>query len=448
MFNYDSPRVWFPFRVAARLTPAFLLCLTASFATAEPFSILEAPLPKPTPAALVSSPSVQVMDLATCIHTALERQPRIAAQQASLTASENGREALEKLRFPACLDPEIPVRRRQAALGVTAAAAGLEQDERDAAYAVARTYFSAIYAREQETIARGVVERLGATRDAAQRGLDAGSADLTSADVNRATVYQHLAETRLAQATSGVKRALAGLKEAIGLEPECALDVPPSQLPQPDVHPNRDEVVALALARRGELIQAGIFAQVACLEVDAQGTSVLQKMQTFAAGSDIHARQVPQGVRNSEYRPGAVPPEMPGLLVGNRSERVQHARALYARAGAVATTARNLIALEAEDAFLRWEEAAQEISATRAAADAGDKLANDQNRDFIAGLKVKVEEVVNSQVLAAQARSQYNEFLYRQVLALADLERVTAGGFCAGLVEPSGQRAAESAKPK
>jgi hypothetical protein len=442
MLNHDSFRDWFPFRIAARLTTAILLFLTASAATAEP------PPSKRTAAPLASPPSIQVMDLATCIHLALERQPRIAAQQATLTASVNGREALEKLRFPACLDPEIPIRRRQAALGVTADAAGLEQDERDAAYAVARTYFTVLYAREQETIAHGVVERLHATRDAAQRGLDAGAADLTSADVGRATVYQRLAETKLAQATAGVKRALAALREAIGLEPECVLDVPPGRLPEPDVRPNHDEVVASALARRGELVQAGIFAQVVCLEVEAQGTSVLQKMQTFAAGTDIHARQVPQGVHNSEYRPGAVAPEMPGLLVGNRSERMEHCRVLYARAGAVAATARNLIALEAEDAYLRWEEASQEVSAARAAADAGDKLASDENRDFIAGLKVKVDEVITSQVLAAQARSQYNEFLYQQVLALADLERVTAGGFCAGLVNPSGPRVVESAKSK
>jgi outer membrane protein TolC len=447
MLNHASLWDWLPFRVAARLTPAFLFCLTASLGAAEPSST-ETPVAKPTTAPLAAPATVQVMDLATCIHVALERQPRIAAQQATLTASEDGREALDKLRFPACLDPEIPMRRRQAALGVTAASAGLEQDERDAAYAVARTYFTVVYAREQETIARGVVDRLGATRDAAQRGLDAGAADVTSADVNRATAYQRLAETRLAQATAGVKRALAALREAIGLEPECIVDIPAGKLPEPDARPNRDEIVAFALARRGEIIQAGIFAQVVCLEIDAQGTSVLQKMQTFAAGTDIHARQVPQGVRNSEYRPGAVAPEMPGLLVGNRSERMQHARALHDRANAVAATARNLIALEAEDAFLRWEEASQEVVAARAAADAGDKLANDQNRDFIAGLKVKVDEVIQSQVLAAQARSQYNEYLYRQVLALADLERVTAGGFCAGLVDASGPRAAESAKSK
>jgi hypothetical protein len=53
-------------------------------------------------------------------------------------------------------------------------------------------------------------------------------------------------------------------------------------------------------------------------------------------------------------------------------------------------------------------------------------------------LKVKVEDVVTSRVLASQARSEYNEFLFKQIIALADLERATAGGFNAGLVESFG----------
>ena len=40
-----------------------------------------------------------------------------------------------------------------------------------------------------------------------------------------------------------------------------------------------------------------------------------------------------------------------------------------ARAQAVADTARNLVALEAEDAYLRWEEADLQITDTRQAAE-------------------------------------------------------------------------------
>ena len=42
---------------------------------------------------------------------------------------------------------------------------------------------------------------------------------------------------------------------------------------------------------------------------------------------------------------------------------------------------------------------------------------------------------MTARVLAAQSRAQYNEYLYHKILALADLERITAGGFCARLVE-------------
>jgi len=77
------------------------------------------------------------------------------------------------------------------------------------------------------------------------------------------------------------------------------------------------------------------------------------------------------------------------------------------------------------------------VPAAREAAETGDKLAEDLTKDFTSGAKVKVEEVVNARVLAAQARSQYHEFLYKEILALADLERITAGAFCAGFVEPA-----------
>jgi outer membrane protein TolC len=381
------------------------------------------------------------LDLAECLQLARERQPRLAAQRASLAAAEDGRRAVENLRFPATLDPEIPVRRKQAELGVAAAAAALDQAERDMVYAVTRTYYTVLYAREQERLAQGVVERLSTIRRAAQLQLEAGAEGITSADLSRTLVYLRLAETRRTQATQGVKRALAALREAAGVGPCAALDIPPGRLTEPEARPNQADVIAAALARRGDFIQASIFAQVVCLEIEAQGTSHHQRMQTFAAGSDLHARQVPEGTHNTDYRPGAVAPEMPTLLAGSRAERMKHAQDLHAKAEAIVETSRNLIALEAEDAFLLWEAAFQQAAQAREAAEAGDQLADGLTRDFNARLKVTVPDVVSARVLASQARSQYNEFLYREILALADLERITAGGFCAGLTAAATRQA-------
>jgi outer membrane protein TolC len=387
------------------------------------------------------------LNLAECKQLALERQPRIAAHQASLAASVEGKTALETLRIPASLARQIPIRELQFALGYCAAEASLQQAIRDADYAVTRTYCAVLYAREQEVLARALVERLAAAKDAAEKGLDAGVRDVTAADVNRSTVYVRLAETRRIHATQGVKRALIALREAIGLGPETILDVPPGLLPHVAVRPKRDEVVGLALARRGELTQARVFAQVACLENGAQALGRLQRMQTFASGTDVHATQVPQPSYSQEYRPGGVVPEMPPLLVGTRGERIKQAQIFSARAETVVEATRNLIVLETEDAFLRWEEASLQTSQAEQAAEAGEKLADDLRKDFTGGLKVRVEEVVTARALAAQARADYNEFRFHEVLALADLERVTAGGFSPGLANAIG-RSSEPAKSK
>jgi hypothetical protein len=153
-------------------------------------------------------------------------------------------------------------------------------------------------------------------------------------------------------------------------------------------------------------------------------------------------------MRNSEYRPGGVPPEMPALLAGGRPDRVHHACDLNVRAVDVVAATRNLITLEAEDAFLRWQEAALSVVQAREAADTGDQLASDLTKQFTSRLRTRVEDVVNARVLASQARSQYNEFLYREIIALADLERITAGGFCARLAETAADPATQPTAPK
>jgi outer membrane protein TolC len=393
-----------------------------------------APVPERSVPSISVAP-VQTLTLAECLSVARQRQPRIAVERASLAAAEDGKRALESLRIPEILDRQIPIRLRQAALGVTAAAANLEQAEQETVYAVTRTYFTVLYARAQETVARGVVDRLSAIQKSTQEAVNAGAANATTTDVNRTTVYLHLAQTKRVQAAQGAEQALAALREAIGLEPDARINVPAGPLPEPTARPDREEVVAQALARRGDMVSAGVMAEVTCLEVQAQSVSLHKRVSTFAAGSDIHARPIAQGVSDTVYRPGAVPPEMPTLLIGSRCDRVNRARDLNARATAAAEVTRNLIALEAEDAFLHWQEAATAAPLAQQAASAGDQLAGDLTRDFTARLKVRVEDVVNAHVLASQARSQYNEFLYREILALAELERVTVGGFSAGFVQ-------------
>ncbi len=373
------------------------------------------------------------LGLAECIQLALQKQPAIAVKRASLAAAEDNARALDNLQVPSCLAPDLPIRRQQAHLGVTAAAAGVRRLEAQTVYAVTRTYVTVVYAREQEEVARQVVARLTTLSETAKTQLKFGAKGVSQDDIDRLAVYAELAETKRLEADAGVQRALAALREATGLGPGSTLDVADERLREPDARPSLEEAIAGALARRADLVQANILAEVTGLEIDAQATSRRARKETFAAVTDVHARQVPQGTQDTEYRPGSEPPEMPTTLVGSRADRMARASAFHERARAAVEKTRNLIALDAEDAFRRWEEASAKVPHARRAADAGEGLAKNLSQAFTTGGNVQAADVTNAQVLGSQAQSQYNQFLYEEILALADLERATEGAFCAGL---------------
>lgn len=382
-----------------------------------------------------ASSDVRALSLAECIHLALEQQPALAAHRASLAAAETGRRALEKMHLASLMARDLPIRKEQAALGVTIASAGLNQAEWETRYAVTRTYLSVLYAREQQRVADDVVANLKFYQERVSELVKKGeSREWTTSTVDKISVYLGLAEPRQAEAARGVERALAALREAMGVGPNYCFEVPPAPLPDVRAEVCRELIVQEALARRGEMLQAQTAAEVTRLEVDAQGKSHMPTVRTFAAVADIHARPIPQGVQNTEYRPGAVGLDMPGTLAGHRSSRVERARDLSARAMAVVDKTRGLITLEAEDAYFKWAEAVKKVAQTRAGADAGIRLAKFTREDFRSGQKVKIEDLLTNEVLAGQAQAAANEARYQYALALAALERITAGGFDAGFL--------------
>jgi outer membrane protein TolC len=338
------------------------------------------------------------------------------------------------MRLAALFVHEIPIRREQACLGVTAASARLEQVERETDYAVTRTYFGIVYAREQRRVATKVVNELGDASENAKRLVKGGAKKPTQNDVDKTQTYLRLAELKLEEADTGIDRAMAGLREAMGVGPDFTFQVALDKLPDVNTKVNRRDIINLALSRRPEMTQVAVNAEVTSLEVDAQGKSRKFKNITAAAVVDLHAQPIPQGSSDGEYRPGAVGPEMPTTLVGKKRYRQERARDYSARAAAIVDKTRNLIVLEAEDAFLKWKEASVKVPKAREASTGGDRLAERTREDFKAlGEAVEYKEVLEAAVLAGQAGAQYNEAKYKLLIALAGLERVTGGGFRAGL---------------
>ncbi len=412
-------------RILAGLAAPSLLLLGQAVGAAEPATAA----PDPTPTAAVQ---VQVLDLAACRRIALERQPSLAAAQATLNAAAARSHALEHTPAVPILGREVPVRRHQAELGVTIAGAGVEQARSEAIYNVTRAYFSAVYARQQLRVATDAEKQL--------KGLQADAKEvLKEREAAQIGVFLRVVEGRRETAVEGYGRAIAALREAMGVGPETCFEVADSELRGSTAKVTKEEVVALALSRRSELIQAATLAEVTDCEIKAQSMKLLgPTVRTFAAGSDIHARPVPAASHGTEYTPGAIGPEMPTILAGNRSDRVAQAQAYSTRAGSVVDKTRNLVTLEAEDAYHRWAETAKKLPRLEEAAREAKKLSDELAREAkkVGQTDVRYSEATNAGLVASQLRLEANETHFQFLLNLAALERVTGGGFCAGLDQP------------
>jgi outer membrane protein TolC len=375
------------------------------------------------------------LTLGECIAIAMERQPSLKAAHASRDASAIGRQALYNIGpVGSLLARDLPVRKAQADRGIAAADADVQKAYNEVVHDVTRLYYSVVYAKMQEQHAERVMTQLKAFADISKDLLDSPTpGEMTKAKYDTMVIAVAKVRKLHGKAGTGAKRAEAALREAMGVSDSVpAIHVKDRVLPVMDqkVDFKKDEVVEMALSRRPEMVLAQAGADAFRLEVCAQDRVLLRrKVATFAAGSDIHARMFPAGSRDpgGDYRPEPLLPEMPTLMVGRRSERVARAQALSRRADSVLEKARNLIVLEAESAFLDFDDATKNVAIAKEAFDASRDLM-DRVREGFDNPKASKDQLVLSYGQAAEAQAEYHIAVFQHLLDLAALERITAGG--------------------
>ncbi len=430
-------------RRAARLLAGFaapvLLSISGSAIGAEPL---------PLPAEMAVPVSAGVPDLAAFTATALERQPSVAAARASLAAAMSRTQAVESMRMGGILFArDLPVRKQQAALGVQNYEASVCLAEAETKYGVTYFYIAYLYARQQQEVLLGSKKDLGDLHKTVKGFVESEQHKkfLGKEQLDLVDSYVDTLEGRRQETLQGEERALAALREAMGVGQDASVRPMLNGMPVASINAatTKEDIIALALSRRGEVLQTATLAQVTCLEISAQGRTFLPTLRTFAAGSDIHAQVVPSGVHGMEYRPGGLAPEMPTTLVGSRKARMDQASSYSARADAVAEKTRNLVTLEAEDAYYRWKETKVKAEHLRKAADQSEKYSSfsiKRYRDAAeGGFKVanpdreppapRIEDVMFAGATAVRMRIDANRAYFEYLLALATLERVTVGGF-------------------
>lgn len=392
----------------------------------------------PPPATLQSASSSELrLTLDDAINLAMDKQPSIRAARLSYDSSVVAKSVTDNPLIG--LIPEGRIRKKQAASGLNAAAANMQQVEMETKNAVNRTYLSYVYARDQLKLAVDAVETLKATYKVAKQLLDSGdSKNVTNDDLDKLDIYVKIAESKVGEASVGMVRAKAALREAIGLEYNTKFEIDNGKLTRfydtaqeytksQKVRLCCDTAAEMAVRYRPELAQASILADVTCLEAKAQSVIMMHfYSRTFAASTDLHAKILPATVNNGEYKPGPVGPEMPTFLVGSRSQRTERARILYERALAVSEKARGLVALEAEEGCARLNRASESIELQKIAATKSTALYKNAEK-FFRQDQLKTDALLTAYGLDVKNKSDLNEAYYQFGMTLAYLQRATAG---------------------
>jgi outer membrane protein TolC len=378
------------------------------------------------------------LSLGECIAIALERSPNLRAERASLAATQSGFTALMKFGTVGTLvSPDLSVRKQQAERGLAAAAASYQKVHNDVVYDVTRLYYTAVYAKQQEAIAAEVTDYLEAMVKLVRTILDTTADPKDLAGLNEGkwlTMRIGLAQAKELRQTAriGRRQALAALRQVMAVdEANFPFRLKDTELPLMDQRATvtKEKVVELALAQRPELALAAAGVDVFRLEVYAQSRIPFRRVvPTFAAGADIHSRDIPQAVRTKDYRPGAITPEMPTQLVGSKFDRVCRAMNFSEKADAIYENARSLVKLDAENAFYEFELASEKLRIAEQKFKDGKDL-QQRTRDMQDSVKEK-DLLVQAYIVSIKAQSDYVEAVYQHLLALAALERITAGGIC------------------
>lgn len=373
--------------------------------------------------------------LADCIAIALQRQPRLRAVQSSQDGTVAGLNALNNIgRLGALVSPDLPIRKEQAQRGTIAAAADIQKAHNEIVHDVTKLYYTAVYTRQVSVIAEDVVAQVELLTKIGRDVLNSPNpGKMTKSKLDAMEIGLEDARTLLRTAQQGERKAYAALRELMATQDGGArFRVRDKELPvMLQNNPvTEDLVVELALCRRPELALAAAGADAFRLEVYAQSAVRYRKtVPTLATGGDIKAREVPAAVRDlgQQYKPGAIIPEMPPQLVGNQADRVARAMAYSHRADAVFDSIRGLIHLEAENAYLEYDLAAKTVTGGKRKFDAGRSLMA-WVRDNVDNPAFDRDVLVGGYIQAAKAQSDYVEAVWKYLLTLANLERVTAGG--------------------
>lgn len=416
-----------------------------------------------------------VLDLSTCIKSALSVSPELGESQADIDLASSKLDEAKAHRYPqieflGLIGPVPQARGNQvyspdgiddtrrltwfargdatliqplytfgkisesmkaATHGVEVDRAKREQRRNEVALQVKEYYYGILLARELKEVVSEVRENLEKARKKAKELLDKGSSNVDEIDIYKLDAFKGEVGKFQEEAQKGERLALAALRARIGLPADAALDIATERLvPDEDTIVDLPSFLAESREKRPEYrqIKEGLLAREALVEAAKAG----YYPDLFLAGYLSGAYAEKRSRIDNPFVPDQFNHFWGGIALGLKwkldfgitGAKVAAEQAQYNRLLSTKVYAENNIPLQIRKAYLELKEAENSIGETRVAYSNSKKwvVAALANFDFGVGPAKEVFEGLQNY---ARMRAGYFQSIYNYNMAHANLVYAT-----------------------
>jgi len=315
--------------------------------------------------------------------------------------------------------------------------AAKEKDRRtilEVVYDVKRFYFGALLAREVRHIAEEMLARLEATRDITEAMYKKGSGMVKKTDYLRTEIMLNTTRAIVPLLNRNEQVAKAALANTMGMEWEDSVELAEEKIRFAPCQVDLKQLIGDCYVFNPDLarLQAGLGAAEAGVREARSGNR--PTVALFGRLNRIH-NSYDYGIVNSQNEKSWVAGLSVQISIFDgflTTRKVVEARVRLLKLREEGILLRKGLALQTKQIFLQMEAAKEQHQAVQKALASAEENRDLVTRAYHEGL-METQEVIESQIIEAFVKAQYQRILYEHVEAQAHLEFVVGKGVSSAL---------------
>jgi outer membrane protein TolC len=250
---------------------------------------------------------------------------------------------------------KIRLQNQRARLGVELAEVQVAKGRQQVAFEVSRAYLSILLTLELQQFIAETEERFGIMEKLVHDLIEEGDRSVRQADESRLSALRKLAKSQLAQIQRDTDLARAGLRTAMGLDPDQAVEIAESRLGYRSVSPDLARLQDRALNQRPEIATARLGMRNAELERRLAIAQFCPDVGLFGQFTSIQDTPSYLSSNIPNLWAGGIQASVPLFEGGRRLAARRQAAVKYAQASEFLPFLEQGVTLEVQKAYLEYQ---------------------------------------------------------------------------------------------